>query len=1307
MADYTSGRVTVPVIPTVSGIQSTIGKEFERVKPTVTASVKVDTKGLSEVGKAKLDADDKALNAKLAAARAGLEKLQAQKASPEIDAKITAAQAKLDQLRAGLRDLEAKPSSPKVDADIAAARAKIAQVEGQIQRLNAEKASPKLDADISAGEAKVKALEAEVKSFAERRAVAEVSVQDDGQSESRIGGLFDRVKGKAATLGPAFAAAGLAAGAALVGAISMTMDISDARAKLTAQLGLTPAESERYGRLAGQVYSNAYGDSLDQVNDALASITRNIGNTAAMSDADLQGVTGTVLNLASTFGVDLNEATRAVGTMMKTGMAPDAKSALDIITVGLQGGVNVADDLFDTFSEYSTQFRKLGLDGTTATGLLSQGLKAGARDADTVADALKEFSIRAIDGSKSTAAGFTAVGLKADDMASKIAAGGPAAQEALGLTLDRLRAIEDPVARDAAAVQLFGTKAEDLGAALYALDPTTAAQGLGEVTGAGDKMNETLGDTASSRIETFKRSLQTGIVDFIGGVVLPPLMALGDIGASLFGPAWDGVRSFLGFLAGTGGVIAGVILAIAAAVKLWAFATTTLNFAFLSSPITWIVVGIVAVVGAVIYAYTHFEWFRNLVQTVWSAIQTAFSAAWSVIQSVFSGLWSALQAVGSFFVTVWGGIVTAVRWLGDAFSWLWSTILSPVFSAIGLAARVLAAIVFTVLVTPIILGVQLLAAIFTWWWQNVTWPVFQAIGAGAMWLWQNALLPAWNGIQVAITALGAFFTWLWVNAVQPALSAIGAFSMWLWTSAILPAWNLIQAGIAFLGSVFTWLYANVVQPVFSAIGAAISWWYSNIVTPVFSAVQAALGFLGSIFSWLWTNAVQPAFSGIGSVISSIWNGVIRPAFDGVMAGVRAVGDAFGWAVDKIGQVWGRIQDIVRPPVEFVVNAVYNNGIRPAWNFIAGIFDLGELPELRFATGGLVPGYAPGQDTVHALLSPGEGVLTPQAVKMIGPETVLALNAAARGSASPVRRKKEGKAGDLGYPLTAPRFAEGGIVGWLWDAVGSVGRFVGGVADFLADPVAAVRNVFADIATGGLLGVGQLSEALLRFPGKVVDSAIEFLKALIEREGAAGAEGAGRALAFAHSQVGKPYVWAAAGPGGYDCSGFMSAITNVIRGSNPFQRLGATGSMPWSGFTPGDNSVFVIGSSPNTGDGIGHMAGTLLGQNVESAGGVGVRVGGSALGAHSSLFPAQYAFRHDQGGLIEPGLSLIYNGTGKPEAVFTDSRFREALDVAGGSSGGVFEGDLYLDSGEFLGAVRGVVRSESEDLGGSLARGRRG
>jgi hypothetical protein len=160
---------------------------------------------------------------------------------------------------------------------------------------------------------------------------------------------------------------------------------------------------------------------------------------------------------------------------------------------------------------------------------MNQGLQAGARDADTVADSLKEFAIRAKDGSKSTVEGFTAIGLNADKMQQIFTKGGPGAAAGLDQVLDRLRAMEDPVKRDAAAVALFGTKSEDMQAALLALDPTTAVQGLGDLAGAADRAGKTLNDNAKTRLTSFVRTLRTNVVEYLGTTVIPKLEEWGGV----------------------------------------------------------------------------------------------------------------------------------------------------------------------------------------------------------------------------------------------------------------------------------------------------------------------------------------------------------------------------------------------------------------------------------------------------------------------------------------------------------------------------------------------------------------------------------------------------------------------------------------------------------------------------------------------------------------------------------------------------------------------------------------------------------
>ncbi|MET9965643.1 phage tail tape measure protein, partial [Streptomyces sp. NPDC006356] len=353
------------------------------------------------------------------------------------------------------------------------------------------------------------------------------------------------------------------------------------------------------------------------------------------------------------------------GQMLKTGLAKNADEAFDILTAGFQSGANKADDLLDTFGEYGTQFRKFGLDGQTATGLLTQGLKAGARDADIVADSIKEFSIRAIDGSESTKAGFEAIGLSAGDMAAKIGKGGDSATAALDLTLDRLRGIKDPVEREAAAVALFGTQAEDLGQALYALDPSSAVAALGEVGGAADKMAKTVGDSPASALESFKRKSVEKLAEVSGTFI-----QFATDNSEVFEP----LAYTLAGIAGTVLLIKGAMMVWTAAQAAWTAATTIAtgaqwlwNSALFASPITWIVLAVIALIAVIVLIATKTTWFQDLWAWAWGGIKSAFDSTVEWLKGAMD--WFA--GLGDKFSGWWGAAKdAAVTKLGQMVDWV-------------------------------------------------------------------------------------------------------------------------------------------------------------------------------------------------------------------------------------------------------------------------------------------------------------------------------------------------------------------------------------------------------------------------------------------------------------------------------------------------------------------------------------------------------------------------------------------------------------------------------------------------------------
>lgn len=303
--------------------------------------------------------------------------------------------------------------------------------------------------------------------------------------------LVDKLSsGKAPMIG-----AGLVLGGLLMKGIADAAEQNKVGAMIASQTGQAGDAAGRMGHIAGGLFANSFGESVEDAGRALTAVFQEGLIDTSASDAAISDLTGKILTVAGTVEEESARVARSARTMVVNGVARNVAEALDIIQQGTEKGLNTAGDLLDTIDEYSVQFSRVGLSGQEAMGLISQALQGGARDADVAADAIKEFAIRAQDGSATTARGFETIGLNAEDMGNKIAHGGKGAHEALRMTLNALQAMPPGVERSTAAVDLFGTKAEDMGEALFDMDLDDAVDEFGNVTGAVDDASKTMGDS--------------------------------------------------------------------------------------------------------------------------------------------------------------------------------------------------------------------------------------------------------------------------------------------------------------------------------------------------------------------------------------------------------------------------------------------------------------------------------------------------------------------------------------------------------------------------------------------------------------------------------------------------------------------------------------------------------------------------------------------------------------------------------------------------------------------------------------------
>lgn len=697
------------------------------------------------------------------------------------------------------------------------------------------------------------------------------------------------------------------------------------------------------------------------------------------------------------------------------------------------------------------------------------------------------------------------------------------------------------------------------------------------------------------------------------GTIVPPLAAFLGWAAPAFG-----------VLASALAVAGPVVWVLVNAWKVWNAVLVVWEVLLTANPIGLVVVALAALVGAVIYAWHNFDWFRAAVLATWDFLVQVGQWIGSVFVSIWSGLSSAVQAVGGWFVWLWqSAIVPAWNGIVAAVSWAWSTVLSPVLSFIGLALRILGAMIFTVLVAPWVIAWNVLTAAANWAWTTVLQPLFGLIGGAAASLYNDYIGPFFRMIGDAWAAMVTTISNWWNQNLRPLWDQVAGFARWLWQGALSIVFGLIQGGWSLLVGVIR-AYTN------------------DVLLPIWRVVQTVAGALGDFLGWVFSG-ISAAWRGMSDFLRSVYDTGIRPLFDLAKSAVESVGQAFEWVSNWIRDTWARIRDYARDPINFVVDVVYNRGLVPVWNGIAGVFGLGKLnPMPLMASGGMLPAAPMATNQPTAIV--GEGSRT-------HPEYVIPTD-------PKYRRRASSLWAAAGANMGMPFMASGGILGDAWGALkGAAGAVVGGISDafgwvmsIAGDIGGGVKKLFSAILGSGerTPGSGTWTDALKRLPVKVVDAAIQKIKDWFGSMGGGGAYGAFPvAAAGAGVQRWAPLVLQALAMLGQPAAylGITLRRMNQESGGNPnignFWDSNAVKGTPSMGLMQVIGPTFAAYRDPRAPNNLLDPLANIL---------ASMRY---ALARYGSL-PAAYnrAGGYDSGGWLPPGYSLTYNGTGRPEAILT-------------------------------------------------------
>ena len=299
-------------------------------------------------------------------------------------------------------------------------------------------------------------------------------------------------------------------------AVKFSSDSQDAFQQFAAATGIATEEMGKYKDMINNVYKNNFGESINDVAEAMATVNQNM---SYLDDSALQRCTEYAYTLSDTFGYDVAESTRAADTLIKN-YGVSAREAFNLITQGAQSGMDYSGEMIDSINEYSVQFKKLGLDAEDMFSIFANGAQNGAFNLDKVGDAVKEFSIRAIDGSDTTKQGFEALGMDAAKMAERFGAGGDSAKEAFNEVIKGLAEMDDPVAQSAAGVNLFGTMWEDLGPQVIT-SMSTASDAIDKSKESVEELVNVKYDTLSGALGGLWRTIQVDVLQPIGNQLIP------------------------------------------------------------------------------------------------------------------------------------------------------------------------------------------------------------------------------------------------------------------------------------------------------------------------------------------------------------------------------------------------------------------------------------------------------------------------------------------------------------------------------------------------------------------------------------------------------------------------------------------------------------------------------------------------------------------------------------------------------------------------------------------------------------------
>ncbi|MDW4254626.1 peptidoglycan DD-metalloendopeptidase family protein [Staphylococcus saprophyticus] len=401
-----------------------------------------------------------------------------------------------------------------------------------------------------------------------------------------------------------------------------------------------------------------------------------------------------------------------------------------------------------------------------------------------------------------------------------------------------------------------------------------------------------------------------GVLTAVGGVALlaaKPILLLrgallGATGATtLFGKAGAFAKIQMGLIAAKAKISAaamaiwtGVTKGAAFANKMLALSFKGIGVAIRSIPVIgWIIAGITALVGAIIYLWKTNEGFRNAVISIWNSIKNAAISIFGFIKPYIINIWKAIKSstiaiwngIKKSAVTIWNGIKFAVQHPIQA--------LKKVLSALWNGMKAAAIKIWTLLKNGVLAIIKAYVAQVRSNFnlvKRIVLTIFNAIKSFSIKVWNAIKNGILNIVRILRNGIAKTFKGI-KNTVITIFNAVKNFSIKVWNAIKNSVINRAKELWNGVRNTF-----NALKKGTTAIFNAVKNFALKVWTSIKNSVVSRAKALWSGVRNTWNNLKKGTtnlFNSVGSFMSSKWNSIKSGTVNKAKALWSGIKDAWG------------------------------------------------------------------------------------------------------------------------------------------------------------------------------------------------------------------------------------------------------------------------------------------------------------------------------------------------------------------------------------------------------------------------------